>query len=391
MDCSEVVDSVIDVEATDVSSGAEGLFDLDPSSFVTLSKQKDAVVRWTVENRMGSAFNAWGFVVGVAVNSISWELEGRSEGLDDFVSIARRVEYNQVDRVKDMVATPVGIASFREFRWTSLADLRSAPKVSAILLQYCVAQGDICEGVDDYPPVQEGQISPSRCPEGYSGFTYRECQDGKLGEVHTENCTMKLPGLFHYSKSLFSLAIGLKSEIPAPTYQNIVTSFLIDNLETIPNGLQFNNQTGEFFGVALNYTEPRNVTVYALNERGAASITIQIEVRDARCEADGYFPMTLAGEEFVFVCETRGNYMGSLKRKCIVGEMDGVWEKTRGVCMATPLAIVLIVVAVVVVLVIIGLIVKVAVKRYQRSVRSRPPQKKTVSLLLSVCCDTCLI
>ena len=202
---------------------------------------------------------------------------------------------------------------------------------------------------------------------------------------------MKLPGLFHYSKSLFSLAIGLKSEIPAPTYQNIVTSFLIDNPETIPNGLQFNNQTGEFFGVALNYTEPRNVTVYALNERGAASITIQIEVRDARCEADGYFPMTPAGEEFVFVCETRGNYMGSLKRKCIVGEMDGVWGKTWGVCMATPLAIVLIVVAVVVVLVIIGLIVKVAVKRYQRSVRSRPPQKKTVSLLLSVCCDTCLI
>ena len=83
--------------------------------------------------------------------------------------------------------------------------------------------------------------------------------------------------------------------------------------------------------------------------------------------------------------------MGSLKRKCIVGEMDGVWGKTWGVCMATPLAIVLIVVAVVVVLVIVGLIVKVAVKRYQRSVRSRPPQKKTVSLLLSVCCDTCLI
>ena len=385
MDCSEVVDSVIDVEATDVSSGAEGLFDLDPSSFVTLSKQKDAVLRWTVENRMGSAFNAWGFVVGVAVSSISWELEGRSEGLEDFVSIARRMEYNQVDRVKDMVATPVGIASFREFRWTSLAALRSAPKVSAILLQYCVAQGDICEGVDDYPPVEEGQISPSLCPEGYSGFTYRECHDGKLGEIHTENCTMKLPGLFRYSKSFFSLAIGLKSEIPAPTYQNIVTSFLIDNPETLPNGIQFNNQTGAFYGVALNYTEPCNVTVYALNERGAASITIQIEVRDARCEADGVFPRTLAGEKFVYECETRGNYMGSLTRKCNVGESDGVWGKTVGVCMATPLAIVLIVVVVVVVLVIIGLIVKVAVKRHQRSVKARPPQKKTVSLLLSVC------
>ena len=251
--------------------------------------------------------------------------------------------------------------------------------------QYCVAQGDICEGVDDYPPVEEGQISPSVCPEGYSGFTYRECHDGKLGEIHTENCTMKLPGLFRYSKSFFSLAIGLKSEIPAPTYQNIVTSFLIDNPETLPNGIQFNNQTGAFYGVALNYTEPCNVTVYALNERGAASITIQIEVRDARCEANGVFPRTLAGEKFVYECETRGNYMGSLTRKCNVGESDGVWGKTVGVCMATPLAIVLIVVVVVVVLVIIGLIVKVAVKRHQRSVKARPPQKKTVSLLLSVC------
>ena len=387
MDCSEVVDSVVEVEATGVSSGAEGLFDLDPSSFVTLSKQEGAVVRWTVENAVGSAFNSWGFVVGVAVNPISWELEGRQEGVEDFVSLAKRVEYSQVDRVKDMVATPVAVAGFREFRWTSLAALRSAPKVSAILLQYCVARGEVCEAVGDYPSVQEGQISPSRCPEGYSGYTYRECHNGTLGEVHTDQCVLKIPALLRYSKSFYSLARGLKSEIPAPSYQNLVSSFLIDNLDVLPNGLQFNNQTGVIFGVALNYTEPRNVTVYAVNDRGATSTTIQIEVRDPRCEQDGDFPQTLAGETFVFECGQRGNYWGSLSRKCEVGEMDGEWGKTKGVCMAISLAIVLIVVAVVVVLLIIGLIVMVLVKRHQRAMKSRPPQKKNVSLILPVCCN----
>ena len=381
MDCSEVVDSVIDVEATDVSSGAEGLFDLDPSSFVTLSKQEDAVVRWTVENLEGSAFNSWGFVVGVAVNSISWELEGRSQGVEDFVQIAKRVEYNQIDRVKDMVETPVGIARFREFRWTSLAALRSAPKVSAILFQYCVAKGDICEGIDDYPAVQEGQISPSRCPEGYNGYTYRECHDGKLGDIHSENCVMKLPELLRYSKTFYSLAQGLKSEIPSPSYVNLVTSFSIDKPEVLPNGLQLNNQTGAIVGVALDLTEPRNITIYAQNERGATSTTIQIEVRAARCEQDGDFPMTLVGETYVYECEQRGNYIGSLTRKCNAGEMDGVWGTTNGVCMATSLVIALIVIAVIVVLAIIGVIIVILVKRHRRIEKSQPPKKKNVSLV----------
>ena len=34
----------------------------------------------------------------------------------------------------------------------------------------------------------EGQISPSSCPEGYRGYSYRECSNGVLGEVKMDHC-----------------------------------------------------------------------------------------------------------------------------------------------------------------------------------------------------------
>ena len=380
-DCSPVLDSFTDLEATGVSSDLSGLFDLAPSSFVTLSKNEGATVHWKTENLEGSTFNSWGLVVGTTISSISWSLEARSDAFVDYFSLASQVEHETVDRVKDVVSTPVGIASFSEFKWTLVSSLRSAPRVSAFLFQYCVAKGDICNGIDDYPPVQEGQISPSRCPDMYVGYTYRECVNGVLGDINTDNCIPKLPARLSYGESFFSLARGLWSEIPAPSVMNLVDSFFMDDPSVLPLGLQLDNSTGMIFGTATNITEARNVTIYAMNSRGATSVTISIEVREPYCEADDVFPATLAGVEYVFDCRTIESHVGTIRRKCVLGVSDGVWEKKSGICWSVPLIITLSIVLAILIIIVVGILIVMCVKKQKRIAASKPPKKNVVSLL----------
>ena len=64
--------------------------------------------------------------------------------------------------------------------------------VSSVHLSYCKAQGAICPGVEAYPSVSEGQISPSVCPAGYKGYSYRACVDGQLGEVNARRSFLRM-------------------------------------------------------------------------------------------------------------------------------------------------------------------------------------------------------
>ena len=62
------------------------------------------------------------------------------------------------------------------FRWTMDTSSTVVPRISEFVFAYCKpASEGVCPGVDDYPTVSEGEISPSLCPEDYEGYSYRRC------------------------------------------------------------------------------------------------------------------------------------------------------------------------------------------------------------------------
>ena len=91
-------------------------------------------------------------------------------------------------RERNNFDVPAALAGFRTYRWEVIAT--STPKivVNSIYQVYCKANGAICPAIDNSPSVGEGQISPAPCPEGYTGYSYRVCSGGKLGEILLDKC-----------------------------------------------------------------------------------------------------------------------------------------------------------------------------------------------------------
>ena len=89
---------------------------------------------------------------------------------------------------------PVGIAGFRQLRFEVDSAASGVVSTNAYVMQYCKPSGSgSCPAMGNYPAVGEGQISPSTCPEGFRGYSYRECVNGQLGDVKNDKCDYRLP------------------------------------------------------------------------------------------------------------------------------------------------------------------------------------------------------
>ena len=64
-------------------------------------------------------------------------------------------------------------------------------------------------------------------------------------------------------------------------------------------------------------------------------------------------PTTDAGVVTIYVCSMKGNFVGTQKCECVLGERDGEWQKVRGVCVSVVLIILLCVVVFVVIIIIL--------------------------------------
>ena len=64
------------------------------------------------------------------------------------------------------------------------------------------------------------------------------------------------------------------------------------------------------------------------------------------------------GETAEYKCSSQGSYIGTQKRACVLGEKDGVWEKSSGVCISFGTILLLVVVVVIVIVVVVILIVR---------------------------------
>ena len=386
-DCSILVDTIINVDGTTAySCELEELLDLNPTTYGYQSNSQNTYLEWEVENLEGSKFNNFGMQTVYLRSSYGFSLYVRRESTDEDTSALALLGQSTKALQRSYWSVPVGIAGFRYFRFEVDDTASSTVYVSSYMLLYCKPSGtDTCPGIDDYPSVGEGEISPAPCEEGYRGYSYRTCSNGQLGEINNQYCTQKEPTKLLYSASIYNLILGTSVSIPKPTYMNIISEFYMADNTFLPNGLVLNAQTGEITGMPTEEYGLKTFTIYGKNDVGTTFTTINISVKKGTCKAEGNFPNTPVGEVYVYDCALGGSYVGTQKRACLLGEKDGEWQAITGSCMPVWMIIVLVVVAIIIVVIVIFILVRVtstakAVGGVKgKSARASGSQKKTLS------------
>ena len=282
------------------------------------------------------------------------------------------------DRTKPQVPVPVALAGFRFFRYRLTRSGYTGAIINSLHLAYCKASGAVCPGIDKYPAVAEGQISPSSCPDGYRGYSYRECSNGQLGEVKMEQCVQKVPENLVYSITRYNFIIDIPATTVQPTYTNIVEHFYIDEGIILPEGLTLDETTGVISGIPTSKMGATTFTIYAENQSGVTSATISITVKKGTCLPDDVFPMTEVGVTYTYDCAMQGSYVGSRKRTCVLGATDGEWQKASGFCMSIGTIVILVIVAIIVVDLVVMVLWRMAKKKATAGSKAKVTKKKVV-------------
>ena len=137
----------------------------------------------------------------------------------------------------------------------------------------------VCHAVDNYPPVAEGQISPASCPDGYDGYSYRECSGGRLGEIKLDHCQLRPPFNPKYGQHSYVFTITLPSSTGVPSVHNSVTRWYFNQTTTtLPEGLSLNEQTGEISGTPKATMDRTEIGICAENQAGFACTSIFLTV-----------------------------------------------------------------------------------------------------------------
>ncbi|KNB41368.1 cadherin domain-containing protein [Blastocystis sp. subtype 4] len=330
--------------------------DLDPYTTGFLPNTIGTYIEWTVENLIGSKWNSFNMVGGSTVTSWGFDIIATydpDESASQRVTILSAIDQTVTQRTKPQIAVPVALAGFRRYRWEVTVTGTTGTTLGSVHMAYCKASGAVCPGIGNYPSVAEGQISPSSCETGYSGYSYRECSGGVLGEVKTDHCSMRPPTNARYISSMNRFVMGTQVTTGVPSVRNIVQRWYIDTGVVLPAGLSLNAQTGEISGIPTDTMDLTTYTVYAENESGATRATVSIQVRKGQCVAEGVFPVTDVGTVAEYDCATQGSYVGTQKRACVLGSEDGEWQKASGFCMSVPL----LVIGVIIVIVIVAIVV----------------------------------
>ena len=396
-DCSTVVDSYSALTSSEPLSGTiEDIMDLDPFTVGKLPADVGTFVQWTVENLEGSKWNSFNMMDSTTVNAwglmINAKMNPNNEE-EEALMVLNGVALNITSRIKPQIPVPVALAGFRQYRWEIFDSGSAQTNINAMFTAYCKASGAVCPAVDNYPSVAEGQISPSSCPTGYRGYSYRLCSNGQLGEVNTSNCELTQPSGARYNSGVYHFVMGTASTSGEPFVRGVVTKWSLEDTSRLPAGLTLDTQTGVISGVPTEEKDLATYTIYGENSAGATKMTVQIAVRKGRCLAEGVFPTTTVGEEVTYACKSRGSYVGSQKRKCELGEKDGEWQKVSGFCMSIVSLVVIIVVVIVVIVVIVLILVKTskktkAVAGVKGKKNPKLQTKSKASHVSIVCCDT---
>ena len=212
---------------------------------------------------------------------------------------------------------------------------------------------DMCPADGSFPAVDDGKFSLSFCPDGFTGFSYRLCRNGVLGEVRLDRCEYKPPSGLTYANSIMECMVDEEVTSGVPTYTNFVTEFYLEGDVSLPEGLMLNSTTGEIRGIPRATLDARAFTVCGANPAGEACtvMTISVEKRDY-CEASGDFERTKVGETAVYVCSEHGYAAGKRRRECVMRGIRGEWLRETGHCVSVGMFILYLVLIVYVVIMV---------------------------------------
>ncbi|CBK20150.2 uncharacterized protein [Blastocystis hominis] len=375
-ECSVLVDSVVETSTSGVNGAVElAMIALDPSNSGYLDNVVGSFYTWTVENLEGSRFNSFAMQIPYGRTGLGFSLYVRNDNTEDYTSSLEQLDQSLAEKSRNRWAVPVGVAGFRELRYMVDAAASGTVYISSFVLEYCKPSGSgICPGIDEYPAVGEGEISPAGCEMYYSGYSYRVCTNGQLGEIQMDKCKQKLPKNLAYSYYMFTFVVGTNVKTEPPTYDNIIERFYLGEGQELPVGLTLDEKTGVISGIPTEAKIMLGYTIYGENQSGVTSITINIGVNIGKCPPVDKFPETIVGETAVYECSNDGSYIGSLKKTCMLGEKDGEWAATKGFCMKTY--VLYIIIGVVVVIFVIVIIIVVTKKKSNAT----PPMKSTGSV-----------
>ena len=359
-DCSVAVDSFSAIDASTVTTCTkEDLLDLNPTTYGYIPNTVGSFLAWTVENMEGSKFNSFGLLTNVAVTGYGFSVKGRWDTNEEYTNAMSQTgqETKQQDRVSwDM---PVGIAGFRQLRFEVDSVASATVSTNAYIMLYCKPSGSgSCPAVGNYPSVGEGQISPSKCPDGYRGYSYRECVNGQLGDVKNDKCDYRLPSRLQYDNNNMEFVMNTEVSSGIPNYRNIIEEFYMQDSTPLPEGLSINAKTGEITGTPIALLDTKTFTVRAKNPAGETFTVITISVRKGHCQPEGVFERTPVGEIAVYQCSMQGSYVGTQKRACILGKKDGEWQKASGFCMPVMAIVLLVVVVIIIIAVVVFLLMR---------------------------------
>ena len=394
-ECSVVVDSFALIDGTAVTTtNFEGLMDLSPVTYGYQTNTVGSHLHWIVENLEGSKFNSFGMQTVYKRTSYGFSVYVRFNEEEEYTSALALLNQETKERDRSTWPIPLAIAGFKEFKFQVDDTASSSVYVGSYVMEYCQRSGaNVCPGIGDFPPVTEGEISPSACEDGFRGYAYRQCTNGQLSEIKTDMCEYKLPDHLAYPKSLYTFVIDLDLQTDVPTYQNRITEFYMQEDTPLPSGLSLDPITGVISGRTISVFDSMSFTVRGKNPKGETLTVINISSRKGYCAPDGVFERTDVGKIAEYDCAMKGSYVGTQKRACVLGKVDGEWQKASGFCMPVMVIVLLVIIVIVVIVVVVMMLMRSMRKtksvggvkaKSAKSTKSSKSAKKTTSKSVKV-------
>ena len=353
-DCSIVVDSYETISSSYPYAGdINELLDLNPTTYGYQPNSPGFCFNWKVENLEGARFNRLGMQTVYTRTNYDFSIFGINKFYTLYYKILQVTDQSTSALERKVWSVPKGTVGFKELRFQLDKAASDTVYLSSYLLLYCKPDGSgICPASGDYPSVGEGEVSLGSCQYGCFGYSYRTCSNGQLGEIKYEYCKQKLPLDLKYNGSKYELVLDINAYIAAPTYTNIIESFYLPSFSYLPDGLQLNKETGEITGVPTETHVSKTFTICGQNQVGTISTTIEISIRKGMCYGDKRFRSVEVGKSSSYDCSRYEPYIGTLSRVCVLGEKDGEWQKTTGICV--HVAVVFVIIIVVIILAAVG-------------------------------------